>query len=61
MNVALSAMMDFRSSERSVTIQSSLRGRIAVSRDIMDLPLRFPISNVSRVWYHDGTLFKDTE
>ena len=37
MNVALSLTMDLRSSARSVTIQSSLRGKIAVSREMTDL------------------------
>lgn len=37
MKVALSDMIDLRSSALSVTIQSSLRGRIAVSLDMTDL------------------------
>lgn len=37
MNVALSFMIVFKSSDRSVNIQSSFRGNIAVSREAMVL------------------------
>lgn len=37
MYVALSLMMDFKSSGRSVTIQSNLRGKMAVSLEMTDL------------------------
>lgn len=37
MNVALSVIIALRSSGRSVTIQSSLRGKMAVSREMTDL------------------------
>jgi hypothetical protein len=42
MKVALSTMMVFKSSARSVTIQSSFRGNIAVSLDTRDLLLKPP-------------------
>lgn len=45
-------MMDLRSSARSVTIQSNLRGRIAVSRDMTSLLCQ-------QDWKLDGSYFKD--
>ena len=59
MNVALSFIICFRSSPRSVTIQSSLRGSIAVSRDITDLFCKRRQSRSTDV--NQRTLLTETE